>query len=86
MRRYWFEFVDAPMYSPLRLGCGVSAFDRGDAQKILREKVFAEVGSTLEIRRVIEDVDVSTLDPGHVRPNMGVVVHRGVWFPLGYDR
>jgi len=29
-------------------------------------------------------VDVSTLDHGHVLPNMEVVLLRGVWFPKGY--
>ena len=33
------------------------------------------------IRRVTEDVDVRTLERGHVCPNMGVVIWRGVWYP-----
>jgi hypothetical protein len=30
--------------------------------------------------RVVEDVDVSTLDAGHVLPNMRAPNERGVWF------
>jgi hypothetical protein len=30
---------------------------------------------------VTEDVDIQTLDQGHVLPNMGVPSERGVWFP-----
>jgi hypothetical protein len=29
--------------------------------------------------------DVATLDQGHVRPNMGSIFARGIWFPLGYE-
>jgi len=31
--------------------------------------------------KVTEDVDVSTLDAGHVLPNMYPPNERGVWFP-----
>ena len=31
--------------------------------------------------RVVEDVDLTTLDAGHVRPNMHPASERGVWFP-----
>ncbi|MCW2926654.1 MAG: hypothetical protein JWM86_622, partial [Thermoleophilia bacterium] len=36
------------------------------------------------VDEVTEDVDVRDLDQGHVIPNMGVVVWRGVWYPSGY--
>ncbi len=32
----------------------------------------------------IEDVDVRTLDQGHVIPNMLPPDRRGVWYPMGY--
>jgi len=38
-----------------------------------------------EIKKVIENVDVSTLDAGHVLPNMSPPNIRGVWFPLRYN-
>jgi hypothetical protein len=74
--------MDRP--SIINRGCGVTAYDRADALNILQATVFAET-SMPEIVEVIEDVDVRTLDQGHVIPKMGVVVERGVWFPRGYQ-
>jgi hypothetical protein len=86
LRRYWFEFelrIDDPHPLGVLSGCGVTAFDFEDALSLLRDRVFHE--SVPHIVNVIEDVDVSTLDPGHVLPNMGVPSLRGVWYPLGYN-
>ena len=60
----------------------MTAYSRDDAQEILRRQVFG--GPIPNVTRMIEDVDASTLDQGHVLPNMEVVVVRGVWFPKGY--
>lgn len=85
LHRYWFTFSDPPKYSPLGLGCGVTAFNYKDAVEIMTSKVFANFELPIPIiESVIEDVDVSNLDQGHVIPNMGLVLIRGVWFPLGY--
>jgi hypothetical protein len=64
------------------LGCGVTAWTEGDAVAILRDKIFA--GALLPPYCLEKDIDVRTLDPGHVRPNMGTVAFRGIWFPLGF--
>lgn len=83
LRRFWFEFAPGPyLPSGLRRGCGVTAYDLDDARRILRECVFG--GDDLPAATVLEDVDVSSLDPGHVRPNMLPPSNRGVWFPMGY--
>lgn len=37
-----------------------------------------------EVIECIEDVNVNDLDQSHVLPNMGNIVERGIWFPLGY--
>ena len=42
-------------------------------------------GEEPPIESISEDVDISTLDEGHVRPNMGNPLRRGIWFPIGYD-
>jgi hypothetical protein len=86
MRRYWFEFVyegyeDIPF--GLRMGCGVTASTQDEALGLIKERVF-EGRELPPILRVVSDVDISTLDEGHVRPNMGIPVVRGIWFPLGY--
>jgi hypothetical protein len=83
LRRFWFEFsasADVPL--GVRLGCGVAAYDSSDARRIVTERVFGGVEPS--VVNVIEDVDVSRLDPGHVLPNMSSPNVRGVWFPLGY--
>ena len=86
LRRYWIEFVkskEAILPIGISNGCGISAYDYDDAIKLLKEKVFVDI-ELPSIKKIIEDVDVSTLDTGHVLPNMGNVAVRGVWFPLGY--
>jgi hypothetical protein len=83
LRRFWFRFRDLPKPTPLGLGCGVTARNHDDAIDILRSTLFKSQEMP-QIADVIEDVDISTLDPGHVIPNMEVPVFRGVWFPKGY--
>jgi hypothetical protein len=84
-RRFWFEF-DGDVPPPLRRGCGVTAFDYEDALALLRSHVF-DGGEIPPIRNIIHDVDVSTLDQGHVLPNMGIVVDRDIWWPkIGLGR
>lgn len=83
MRRFWFRFEPLGEPSALNRGCGVTAHTLDDALLLLRERVFT--GRQLpRIAETIEDVDIRTLDQGHVIPNMGVVSIRGVWFPLGF--
>lgn len=81
--RFWIEFqagVEPP--AGCRLGCGVTAFSREDALALVREHVH-EGNPLPAISRVLENVDVSTLDQNHVIPNMGDVTRRGIWFPQG---
>jgi hypothetical protein len=82
LHRYWFEFRGSREALPPGgwLGCGVTAVDTADAEQLLVQGRFR--GAPLPpIARVIEDVDVSELDAGHVLPNMGDPTQRGVWFP-----
>ena len=87
LRRFWFEFgqSDAHTLPPgVQLGCGITAWTIDDALGLLRNCVFrGRPGPS--VYTVVEDVDVSTLDVGHVLPNMGAPNVRGIWFPLGYD-
>jgi len=86
-RRFWFEFeIDSTFNFPpgIGFGCGITAFNYDDATKILDEKIFATIKRP-PFKRVVEDVDIRTLDQGHVIPNMKPPIYRGVWFPLGYD-
>jgi hypothetical protein len=81
LTRYWFAFRKSAMPTMLSLGCGVTAYDLADAQKMLQEQVYPMYGEQ-PIESIIENVDVSTLEEKHVRPNMGNPVMRGVWFPM----
>mgnify|MGYP007010094183 CR=1 FL=1 len=88
MLRYWFEFdlnfADvARIPAGTLIGCGVSAYNYEDAVGILKEKVFKS-NDLPAIKRMVENVDIRTLDQGHVIPNMSSPVARGVWFPMGY--
>jgi hypothetical protein len=82
LRRYWFEFRAPREELPPGswLGCGVTAVDTEDAERLLVAGPFR--GAPLPpIERVVLDVDVSNLDAGHVVPNMADPTRRGVWFP-----
>ena len=88
LRRFWIEFATSarptlPMGT--RRGIGVTAFSRDDALALVRTVVFGD-NDLPPLDSIIEDVDVSTLDPGHVLPNMGTVLRRGIWFPLGHGK
>jgi hypothetical protein len=81
LRRYWFTFESSESPIPMNSGSGVTAYDYEDALTLMREKVFH--GHLPSIRQCTEDVDVASLDARHVIPNLGNVLVRGVWFPLG---
>ena len=87
MRRYWIEFDLSAYAHPhnhpaiIKGGCGVTAVDHRDALVMIGEHIFLD--GLPRVSKVIEDVDVFTLDEGHVLPNMGNVLVRGIWFPLG---
>jgi hypothetical protein len=85
MKRYLFEFEFGGNNVPsgTLIGCGVTAYSYDDAKTLLRTIVFKK-GPLPKIKKVIENVDVSTLDKGHVLPNMAPPNLRGIWFPLGY--
>ena len=82
-RRFWFNFKQFDTPTPLNLGCGVTADSLDGAIQLLRSKVFLK--EHFEIVQTIEDVEISSLDEGHIRPNMGNPMMLGIWFPLGYE-
>ncbi|HYX72450.1 MAG TPA: hypothetical protein VE732_06750 [Nitrososphaera sp.] len=86
LKRYWFEFDFSEgehsygwNFLPFN-GCGITAYDYDDALRIMRRFLLRGEGMP-KFTRVIENVDVSTLDKKHVLPNSGVPVWRGVWYP-----
>lgn len=73
LRRFWFSATRG-------FGVGVTAAGEDEARR-LAEEVLARTQPGAQITGVVRDVDVSTLDAGHVLPNMGPAVGRGVWYP-----
>jgi hypothetical protein len=69
LRRFWFR-------RPVGFGYGVTALSVQDAEQLL-----ARAGLAWDWVEVVEDVDLSGLDSGHVLPNVGGVAFRGVWYP-----
>lgn len=86
LTRYWLEFDRGIAKLPpgFRMGCGVTAYSEDDALYLLREYVF-QGGDIPITERIIEDVDISTLDKNHVIPNMEPPNWRGIWFPRGFS-
>lgn len=84
LRRFWFEFDrSASNTAFVTPWCGVTARDLDDARFLLEQKVFK--GGLPPVAKLIEDVDVSTLDVEHVQRNMGLPNWRGIWYPAGYQ-
>jgi hypothetical protein len=73
LRRFWFP-------TAIGFGFGVTARTRDEAEAMARQAA-AQLRRAFEPLKVVEDVDVRTLDQGHVVPNMGAVNFPGVWFP-----
>ncbi|NVJ17593.1 hypothetical protein [Myxococcus sp. AM010] len=90
LHRYWLEFdrrVDnwppSSRWMMLLGGCGVTAFTVEDALRLVRESLFKDEPLP-PLARIIEDVDITTLDAGHIRPNIHEPVRRGIWYPMGH--
>jgi len=81
--RFWFQFTGSAAELPigLAMGCGVTASSMEAAIAIVSEAAFG--GEAPRVAEVTEDVDVETLDPRHVLPNMGDPSRYGIWFPQG---
>ena len=84
LKRFWFRFGNSSASRGLKLGCGVTAYDRDDAMKMLNDSKLGQEGLP-QILEVIEDIKIPDLDAGHVVPNIGDVTVRGIWFPRGFD-
>ncbi len=79
LKRYWLKFGHVGKPHNLNLGCGVTAFSQDDALSLVRA-AFPDLVLRTPCE-LTENIDVSTLDAGHVLPNIGLVAKRGVWWP-----
>ena len=73
LRRYWFKTKE-------HWGFGVTAYSLDDAKHLVEEAA-QTLGWNYDLLEIVENVDVRTLDQGHIIPNMGAPNFRGVWFP-----
>jgi hypothetical protein len=64
----------------LGFGAGITGWSELDVRAIA-----AAAFGDLEIASIDNVPDVSHLDAGHVLPNMGNVLGRGVWYPRGFE-
>lgn len=81
--RYWITFDQLEPYDSLQMGCGITAYTEEDAINILCKTIL--FGKKIpKILSIVENIDINSLDEGHVIPNMESPVWRGVWFPKGF--
>jgi hypothetical protein len=82
LRRFWLKFDSDDVRHGL--GYGVTAWTENDALQIVQSDVLG--GEPLPTFTLQADVDIPTLDPGHILPNMESPNWRGIWYPRGYAR
>jgi len=74
MERFWFK-------TEVGLGFGVTAHSLEDAHALVSAAA-SEIGIRYKVVEILANVDIQTLDQGHVIPNMGSPSFRGVWYPM----
>jgi hypothetical protein len=74
---FWISFPKDPGFP---FGMGVTAWSRADAFRLLEEKGYDFHLRATEVA-VCEGVTIDDVDCSHVRPNMGPMSVRGVWYP-----
>ena len=77
---YWVKFERLAEPTPLNFGAGVTGYDEAD----VRLQTLQAFGP-LPVASIATVQSLDDLEQGHVRPNMGFHLRRGVWFPLGFD-
>jgi len=83
--RYWFVIYPEDKYGPRNIG--VTAHSLKEAKFLICDTLARFNWSHITENcianaDVIEEIDIRLLDKGHVIPNMGIVVFKGVWFPF----
>lgn len=80
---YWFEFktldeIKLPVGT--KLGCGVTAYDKDDAINMMKKLIF-KGWDKIPISLIKENISLDDLEQNHVKPNIGNIMVRGIWFP-----
>ena len=88
LTRYWITFKERgelPFFGGVfGFGVGVTAHNIEDAKCLMKEQIFKKYDLP-EIENIVENIEYDALDDGHVKPNMGTIVNRGIWFPKGFE-
>ena len=79
MQPFWITFERLPRPSVLNIGMGCTARTEADARLLVKNAV-----PDMAIQTIKPVTDLSSLDQGHVLPNMGDISQRGIWFPMGF--
>jgi hypothetical protein len=74
---FWVSFPKDPTFP---LGLGVTAWSRADALRLLEERGYDFHLRATEIA-FREGITIDDVEYAHVRPNMGPMIVRGVWYP-----
>lgn len=82
LHRYWIR-IEPGQARTGEAQFGITAYSETDALEILGYLVFT-TADLPQIAEVVADVDVQSLDQGHVIPNMHPPNWRGIWYPKGY--
>lgn len=87
LTRYWIKFKERGDFPFLGgvfgFGIGVTAYNIDDAKALIRTRVFKR--DLPEIQTIVENIRYDDLEENHVRPNMGAMINRGIWFPKGFE-
>jgi hypothetical protein len=81
MRPHWLTVENPPKFHFLGLGVGITAYSEEEVRKLFAEAF----GPGFKVKDVRTIHTMDEIDQGHVRPNMGNHLVRGIWFPLGFD-
>ena len=79
--RFWVE-IELPEGMVHTRHFGVTAHSLDDALSLLHACAAYPLRTPPVLVNALPNVDVRTLDPGHVRPNMSSPNWRGVWYPI----
>jgi hypothetical protein len=81
LRPYWIKTFGPHHGLVSPIGVGITAQSVEDAVSLFH----AAFGNEHEIQSIEAIMDMRQIDQGHVAPNMGNALVRGVWYPRGFD-
>ena len=84
LKKYWISFKKNTTPTVFNLGCGATASDRIDLQKVLDKSEILSRYPNLSIDKIEQISKIDELESKHVLVNMGNPAVRGIWFPLGF--